>query len=434
MKVFIETYGCSANQGRSERMAGCLNGYALASRLEESDAIILNTCVVKKQTEQRILDRIKKIRKNSPDKKIILAGCLPEIPELLKKADYDCVIDKTENTAAVLAKMFGKKGESAKREINSIHDEKIRSNPLVDIEEIAEGCLGSCSYCIVRRAKGALKSEPADKIIKNIEYAIKCGCKEIWLTAQDTACYGFDIGSGLPKLLDSVCSIGSDFSIRIGMMNPEHALKILPDLIESYKSEKVYKFLHLPVQSGSDNVLEKMNRHYKTEDFLHIVSEFRKAFPMIQVWTDIIVGFPGETEKDFEKTIELIKQARPDFVNVSQFGPRPGTPAEKMEQVSGEIKKERSKRISELLKQIYLENNNKWIGWEGKVLITEMHGIRDSGTPKASLSCESKTGFLGKNFAYKPVQIKSNENIIGKYVNVKITKASSSALFGEIIE
>jgi len=420
MKIFIETYGCAANQGHSEKLAGLImnSNYIIVESEKEADAIILNTCIVKKQTEQKILDRIKSIRKCFPEKKIVLAGCLPKIPEILKKADYDGIFNETENAAATLAKMFGEKSESIKRETNSIRNGKIRSNPLVDIEEIAEGCIGSCSYCIVRRAKGDLKSETAEKIIKNIENAAKEGCKEIWLAAQDTACYGFDSGSSLPELIDSACSVGSDFSIRIGMMNPEHALKILPQLIEAYKSEKVYKFLHLPVQSGSDNVLEKMCRRYKTKNFLFIISEFRKQFPMVQVWTDIIVGFPGETEKDFEETIELMKKAKPDFVNVSQFGTRPGTPAEKMEQVSGDVKKERSKRLSGILKDIYLENNKKWIGWEGKVLVTE----------------KSKTGFLGKNFAYKPVQIKSNKNIIGKYTNVKITKASSSALFGETVE
>ncbi|MFZ3077163.1 MAG: tRNA (N(6)-L-threonylcarbamoyladenosine(37)-C(2))-methylthiotransferase [Candidatus Aenigmatarchaeota archaeon] len=418
MKIFIETYGCSANLGRSEKFAGLIadSGFALVESEKEADAIILNTCVVKKQTEQKILDMIKSIRKNSPEKKIILAGCLPEIPELLKKADYDGIINETDDAAAVLSRLL--KSESIYTGNKSIHNAKIRNNPLVDIEEIAEGCLGSCSYCIVRRAKGALKSEPAEKIMSNIEAAAKEGCKEIWLTAQDTACYGFDVGSSLPELLGSVCSINSDFSIRVGMMNPEHALKILPKLIESYKSEKVYKFLHLPVQSGSDSVLEKMNRRYKTEDFLRIVSEFRKAFPSIHVWTDIIVGFPGETDADFEKTVELVKKAKPDFVNVSQFGPRPGTPAGKMEQVPGEIKKERSRRLSEILKCIYLENNNKWIGWEGKIIVTE----------------KSKTGFLGKNFAYKPIQVKSDKDIIGKNVNVRIIKTSSSALFGDIIE
>lgn len=415
MKVFIETYGCAANQSHSEKMAGYLEGFALAKSDKDADAIILNTCVVKKPTEQKILDRIRSIRKNSPEKKVILAGCLPKIPELLKKADYDGIILDNTKIAEVLGKLF--KNETISIENQSNYNVKIRNNSLIDIEEIAEGCLGSCSYCIVRRAKGALKSEPADKIIKNIENAAKEGCKEIWLTAQDTACYGFDNDSELPELMSSICNIKSDFSLRIGMMNPEHAMKILPELIESYGNEKVYKFLHLPVQSGSDIVLEKMNRRYKTEDFLKIVSEFRKALPRIQIWTDIIVGFPGESEKDFQETIELMKKASPDFVNVSQFGSRPGTPAEKMEQMPGGIKKERSKKLSEMLKRIYLENNKKWIGWEGNVLVTE----------------KSKTGFLAKNFAYKPVQIKSDKDIIGKTVNAKITRASSSALFGEVI-
>lgn len=418
-KIIIETYGCAANQSRSEKLAWALSesGYALAESEKEADAIILNTCAVKKQTEQKIFERVKLLRRDFPEKKIILAGCLAEIPELLKKADYDAIVKKPEDVSHVLEKIFGGKSELAAIE-NILSRNVIRNNPLVDIEEIAEGCLGSCSYCIVRRAKGALKSEPPEKIIENIARAAKGGCREIWLTAQDTACYGFDTGYNLPELIGSICRINSDFSIRIGMMNPEHALKILPELIESYRNEKVYRFLHLPAQSGSDTVLEKMNRRYRAADFLRIVSGFRKALPRIQIWTDIIVGFPGETEEDFKKTLALVKEAKPDFANVSRFGPRPGTPAERMEQISGEIKKERSGRLSETLKRIYLENNKKWVGWEGKALVTE----------------RSRTGFLAKNLAYKPVQIKSEKNILGKTVNVKITKASSSTLFGEIIE
>ncbi|MEE9474517.1 MAG: radical SAM protein, partial [Candidatus Hydrothermarchaeaceae archaeon] len=226
------------------------------------------------------------------------------------------------------------------------------------------------------------------------------------------SCYGFDTeGGNLPELLNSVSQIDGKFLVRVGMMNPKNVTKILPELIESYKSEKIYKFLHLPIQSGSDDVLKRMNRGYTVEDFKKIVSAFRREIPRLQLWTDVIVGFPDESEADFLATTELLKEIQPDFVNISKYGVRENTMSAKMKQVPTEIKKQRSRAITELVKVISLEKNKEWLGWEGDVLITE----------------HKENGQLGRNFAYKPIIVNSKK--VGKFVKAKIVDTN---LVGEI--
>jgi MiaB-like tRNA modifying enzyme len=263
--------------------------------------------------------------------------------------------------------------------------------------------------------KGELFSYPGEKIIEEVSSAVEQGCREIWITSQDNSCYGFDAGGNLPELLDSISQINGEFFVRAGMMNPKNVMQILPELIESYKSEKIYKFLHLPVQSGSDDILEKMNRGYIAADFKKIVSTFREAFPGLQLWTDVIAGFPGESETDFLATVELLKDIRPDFVNISKYGVRDSTASAKMKQLPTEIKKERSRTITRLVEEMSLEKNKEWLGWKGDVLITE----------------KKKNAWLGRNFAYKPIIVNSDKELLGKVVKAKIVDAN---LTGEICQ
>jgi MiaB-like tRNA modifying enzyme len=292
---------------------------------------------------------------------------------------------------------------------------RIRKNPIVEICEISSGCLNSCSFCEVKLAKGNLRSYPLSDIIKEIKGSLKQGCKEIWLTSQDCGCWGMDKKSNLVKLVDEICKINGKFLVRIGMMNPSHVKKIIDDLLECYKSEKVFKFIHLPIQSGSNKILKNMNRNYSVKDFENIVKEFIHQFPMLNLSTDIIVGFPGETVKDFQKTIDLIKRIEPDIVNISKFGARPGTKAEKMKQISRKIINERCKELTETIKTIQLEKNKKWIGFEGELLIDEVNDKK----------------IVGRNFAYKPVIL--NKGKLGDFKRVKIKSVSSTSLFGKIV-
>jgi len=223
-----------------------------------------------------------------------------------------------------------------------------------NIIQILQGCKGNCNFCITRLEKGRLYSYPKSKIIQEFKKAITKN-KVIYLTSQDNACYGLDKNhhSQLPELLNEILKIKGNYKIRIGMMNPTHTLPILKELITVYKDQKIIKFLHIPVQSGSNKVLKEMNRFHSVEDFKKIVKLFRKAIPDITISTDIIVGYPTETELDFQQTLKLLKQIKPEVLNISRFTSRPHTLAAKLKQLSTEIKKQRSRISANLLKNNY---------------------------------------------------------------------------------
>lgn len=422
-KVFIETHGCSFNQADSEIISGLLkqSKFNIVDSPKDSDLNILNTCNVKLASSQRMIYRIKELIKLS--KPLIVAGCMAKterkvIEKINPKASLVGPGSIQKIPDAVKAALKGKKIVF----LEDLREPKVclprvRRNPLVNIIQIAEGCAWlKCSYCIVRLARGNLLSYPADSIISEIKESLKEGCREVWVCSQDTASYGLDAnGEKLPELLDEICKIKGEFFVRVGMMNPLHAKEILKDLIRSYKNKKIFKFLHLPVQSGSDRILRAMNRGYEVKDFLEIAKKFRREFPQVTLATDVIVGFPSEAEKEFRQTVELIKKVRPDVVNISRFGARPGTEAARMQQLGKKSMNERSELTHNLVKEIKLENNKKWIGWEGKVLVDE----------------KIKNGFVGRNFSYKPVVIKSKKNIFGKFVDVEIEDVTSNCLIAK---
>ena len=246
------------------------------------------------------------------------------------------------------------------------------------------------------------------------------GVKEIWLTSQDTGCYGKDIGTNLFTLLEQICKINAKFFVRVGMMTPNHVLESLNKVIQVYKDEKIFKFLHLPVQSGDNKILKKMNRFYSIEDFKKIISSFREEIPDITIATDIICGFPSESDKAFNNTLKLVEETQPDIVNVSKFFPRPHTTAEKMEpHVPLREVHERSKKTADLSKKISSEKNKGWMGWKGKILVDEKGKIPNS--------------WIGRNFAYKPIVVKSRGNLLGKSINVKVIKTFATYLGAEIL-
>jgi len=426
--IYIQTYGCAANQAESEIMAGLLQkaAYDIVKNIDNADLIIVNTCWVKQVSEQRLIFYLKDIQNRYPNKKLIVAGCAPE-------AAYKKIVDTTPNASLVSTHHVTKIAQAVQKTLEGKRIEflgesreiklclpRIRINPVIDIVEIAQGCSGKCSYCATRLAKGKIFSFPKEKILEEISLSVKNGCKEIWVTTQDTACYGFDEdGIRLPELLKEITKILGKFFVRVGMMNPNNVLPMISDLITAYKNKKIYKFLHLPVQSGDNEILEKMNRIYKVEDFEEIVKAFKENF-RLQLWTDVIAGYPGETKEQFERTLELIKRVKPDWVNVSKFGSRPNTEAAKLKPLPSGIVKERSRIASEIVREISLEKNKEWMDWKGTVLVSERG---------------KKPGqWRGRNFAYKPVLVGSNNNLLGKFVEVKIVEASTSHLMGSIIK
>lgn len=431
IQVFVESFGCSANLADGEVLAGCLveAGYELAENISDADVVIYNTCAVKGPTEDRTITLLKRF---PSDKKLIVAGCLPLInfERLCKKVDFDAVLGPAagERVVDVVRRVLdGEKVVALEGAVDakpSLHLPRLRLNPFVGIIPINYGCLGSCAYCCVVFARGRLRSYSIEEIVERVRSDLASGVREFWITSQDTACYGRDMGVNLADLLEALCSIKGDFGIRVGMMTPNLAKSILYDLIRVFQSEKVFKFIHLPVQSGDDRVLRRMQRFYSVDDFKEIVKSFRAVFSDVTLATDIICGFPGETREAFERTLQLIKEVQPDIVNISKFFARPETTAAEMREefVPPREIKRRSGVTAKLVKKVSLERNRRWVGWSGKVFVDEVGRVPGS--------------WVGRNFAYKPVVLKDigSDDLAGATLRLKVVKAFTTYLEGEIVE
>ncbi|MBI1969426.1 tRNA (N(6)-L-threonylcarbamoyladenosine(37)-C(2))-methylthiotransferase [Candidatus Woesearchaeota archaeon] len=411
-KVFIQTYGCSFNQFDSEAMAGILSYHAheIVQKPEEADVVIVNSCTVKNSAETKLFRDLRKFK----DKKVIVAGCVPQaeqryIDQQLK--DYSIVgtfqirhiahaVEETINNNRVVLLQHEKE--------QRVNLPNIRRNSIVQIVPINDGCLSNCSFCKTKQARGNLFSYDPEAIQKRVEQAVKEGCKEIWLTSQDAAVYGLDIKTNLATLLQELVQIEGDFMIRVGMGNPTFFRKYIDDLIEIFQHPKIFKFFHCPVQAGNDAVLQDMNRGYTVDLFRKMVGKFQQAIPALTLSTDIIVGFPTETKEQFEDTTALVKEIKPDIINISRFWPRPGTRAAAMKLLQGSETKARSRILTELVEKIGFEKNQRWVGWEGKILI-------DEGGKNETM--------VGRNYAYKPVIVKGNYPL-GTRINVRIEKAT----------
>ncbi|MEE9525582.1 MAG: tRNA (N(6)-L-threonylcarbamoyladenosine(37)-C(2))-methylthiotransferase [Candidatus Woesearchaeota archaeon] len=414
-KIYIKTYGCALNKSDSETMAGLLKeaGFEVVNDVDDAFIVIINTCTVKGPSETKFYKYLKKLKKEYKYKKIIIAGCIPQTdPSKLKKHGLIGTSQIT-NIVQLVEEVLNDNPIPMleKKELPRLNLPKIRKNPVVEIIPICEGCLGSCAYCKVRAARGKLRSYPKEEIIEQARKAIlKDRIPEIWLTAQDTGCYGKDIDSSLPELLKEIIKIPGEFKIRLGMLNPNYAYEFLDELIEIFKSEKMFKFLHAPVQSGSNEILKAMKRKYTVEQFNEIIDKFKAAIPNITIATDIIVGFPGETEKQYQDSLDLIKKITPDVLNRSRFWPRPKTPAAKMEnRVPGPIIKHRSGLMSSIFTNIARMQNEKWLGWTGIVLVDEI-GKDDTK--------------VARNFAYKPIIIPGKYKL-GDKLKVRVNKTTN---------
>ena len=418
-KIFVEAYGCSASFADSEMISGLIvnGGHTLATDSSESDLNLIVTCSVKDTTANKMMHRIKSLK----TKPLIVAGCLP-------KAEQSNVEKFTENASllgpnslgktldVINSTLMGKKQIALEdSDLSKVGLPKVRLNSAVGIVEIASGCMSECTFCQTKLAKGDLSSYRLGDIVRQVKTEIKEGCKEVWLTSTDNGCYGFDIGTDLPTLVNAVSEIPKDFMIRVGMMNPMYMSRIKQELIESYDNEKVFKFLHIPVQSGSNKVLNDMKRGHTSETFREIVKKTKDRFENFTISTDIIVGFPSETEEDFQKTLSLLDETKPDVVNLSKYSARPGTDAAELKQIDAAEIKRRSKIIFEQINKISMESNKKWIGWKGKVLFDE----------------NTEEGIKGRNYAYKPISVQEKVNIGDSHM-VEIIDATRKRLIGKI--
>jgi len=420
-----------------------------------ADVNVIFTCVVIQETEKRMLKKIRELKKIGTP--IIISGCLvTSLPDKAKEIASDALlIPPRELGSLTLEKIVewiashsggeevegdgnnvGRdstdtcdetvEGETKKkRERARFRNSEIFRSPSLEREDratfivpISQGCLGNCAYCLTKQARGVLQSYPPDHIVEMVTGAVKAGMKEIQLTSQDTGIYGRDIGSSLPELLELISGISGEFRVRVGMMNPTGMKPILKELIEAYRSEKVFKFLHMPIQSGDNEVLKRMRRGYAIEEAKEIIEDFRRAMPELTLSTDIITGFPGEDEDAFQRSLNAVRDIQPDLVNITRYSERPGTEAVDLgNKVHGRVSKDRSRMTTELRFRISAEKNSRFVGRELNVLVTE----QGKGE---SVICRDDN--------YRTVVVKHYLPVGDRY-DVRIVDSTDVYLLGELI-
>ena len=421
IRFYLETYGCSLNKSDSDIIVGHLASLG-AERVEDSDnanVLILNTCGVKEPTEDRIVHRLETLSGGTVP--VVITGCLPRISlDRIKTVipDFAAVLgpQSIESLGPIVERVFH--GERGIVNLESDSGSKLRlfegpPNSVICTVPICEGCLGSCAYCAVRFARGEVRSHSISEIHDVVERCVHLGYREIRLTSQDAGVFGHDTGEDLVRLLATLDGIDGAHMYRLGMFNPNLVLESIEDIVEVMTSDHYFKFFHVPLQSGSDRILESMARQYTVDQWRLITGMIRKRIPRATIATDIIVGFPGESNDDFELTLELLESIRPSVVNISKYGDRPGTRASKStEKVDTSIKKARSRQLSDSVHQMVTQENETWIGWSGRVIVTEPG-------PKGGIVC--------RNSAYKPIVVHEDLKF-GTIVQVEVVSAHRTHL------
>ncbi len=415
MKIYVEAYGCTQNYGEARLMQEALarSGHTITAAEGDADAHVLVTCTVVETTERKMARRMAELA--AYEKPLVVAGCMAAaqrsrvqalVPraKLLPPRKWPQIVELLDAGTAC-----GDRAAEIESQTFGWHDA---------IVPIAQGCAGRCTYCITRVARGRVSSYPIDAVVAQVRGHVDRGAREIKLTGQDTAAYGLDAGTDLPTLLRALDQIPGEFRIRVGMADPLTVYRILDELVSAYASKKAFKFLHLPVQSGDDRILVAMRREYTVAQFEEIVDAFRRVFPEITLSTDVIVGFPGETEDQFEATMALIRRVRPEIVNVTRFSPREGTPAATMPgQIVGWRVKERSRRLTRLRFEISREIHETFVGRDVVVLVTE------PGKPGT---------MLARTPEYRQVVLREPAPL-GEFLEVRIDGARATDLSGHVV-
>jgi MiaB-like tRNA modifying enzyme len=435
MKVYLESFGCSASQASAEIMRASIErlGHKLLGpeTADQADVYICNSCTVKYTTEQKILYKIR--RMGELGVQVIVSGCMPEVQlEDILHANPEANILGVNAISRVgellsLIEQRKKKGLSkgahfelkASKPLGFLNVPRERSNPNIHICQISQGCNFACSYCIVKNARGKLHSFPPDEIIEDIRTSVAEGCREIWLTSQDDSQYGMDTGIKLPELLRMISEIPGDFKVRVGMMNPFSVLPILDDLVEAFDSDKIFKLLHIPIQSASYSVLKRMNRPHKMDSVDTIINTFRARFDDLSLFTDIIVGFCDETDDDFKETVKWVQKYRPEKINISRYSPRPHTKAFSFRNLDSRIPAQRSHELHKVCEHIKLESKQAMIGWKGRAFVSKYTEMGD---------------VLTRTDSYRPVVISGSNLKPGQYANLEIVAAKPGYFLGKLVE
>lgn len=350
-RVHIRTYGCTYNTGDTQKLEEVLKHQrcSLVDDPADADVVIVNTCTVLGSTERKILRDLRVIQ-NHP---LYVTGCMAVVRKDVILSQFKASVLPPEEIRAA----YGRIGTVSGRPIG--------------IVQACHGCRGACSYCITKHARGWLTSYPVEEITGQLRSLVTKGAVEIQLTGQDMSAWGMDTGSDLGHLLSEINSIPGHYRVRVGMMNPATLYPIMESVACAFVGEKIFSLIHVPVQSGSNEILSRMNRGYTREKVIDIVRRFREHIPDLSLFTDVICGYPGETEEDFRETLSLLTVIQPDKVNVTRYSKRPGTSAALEKDMPDRFKKERSRILRIHAEAIARKKNASLIGREIPVLFTE---------------------------------------------------------------
>ena len=429
--AYVETYGCQQNEADSEKLRGYLaqSGYAMQQEAEGADVVIMNTCAIREHAEQRVfgnLGALTHTKRRHPEQKIFLCGCMAgetKVSDRIKKSypHVDGVFSTHHlwQFPEILHNVLTRKKRQfyVEDEAGSISEgiPQVRDSKLKAWVSIMYGCNNFCTYCIVPYVRGRERSRQPEDILRECREVIEAGAREITLLGQNVNSYGKDLSCGMDfaDLLAAIAEIPGEFLIRFMTSHPRDASKKLFDTMAKY--DKIAKQLHLPFQSGSSRVLKAMNRHYDREVYLEKVNYAKDLMPGLVLTSDVIVGFPGETEEEFEETISLIQQVHYDSLFTFIFSPRTGTPAAKMEDPTP--KEEKNRRFDKLCavqNEISIQIHEAYIGKTLRCLV--------DGTDKEQLTARTEGGRLVR-FAGCP-------ELIGTFQNITITGATTWSLTG----
>jgi len=368
--IYIDTSGCAFNISDGEAMAGLLRreGYRIVDDETEADLVILNTCTVKDRTFREFEKRWVSLRRAAgAARPVVLAGCIPKAYERLGRFDGAAAVGPASLSKLPEVVAGALQGRPLRRLAAADGEARprlplLRRNPCVHILPIARGCRSACAFCQTRLARGRLASFSPRDLLDQARRALDEGVVEIWVTAQDTGAYGHDLGTTLPELLGRLLDLSGEFKVRLGMSSPRWVREARDAYLDLLAHPKMFRFLHVPVQSGSERVVRRMRRDGSVEDFLAIHEAFARRFPEGTLLTDLIVGYPTETESDFQATLDLVQRLRLPGINCSRFSPRPGTPAAALPQLPPSVVAARSRLLTASVRRISGEVHQAWVG------------------------------------------------------------------------
>ena len=423
------------NVHESEKIAGILSGmgYLECKAPEDADVIVFNTCCVRENAEQHAFGNIgmlKKLKAEKPELVIAVCGCMTQqgnfSEKLLKSYPYVDLVIGTFNIDK-FGELLAKKIESKKRLVEILEKNGEISESVTPLRSsfpnawvnVMYGCNNFCSYCIVPYVRGRERSRRVDKIVAEVKGLVENGYKEITLLGQNVNSYGKDLkdGSSFSSLLDEIGKLEGKFRLRFMSNHPKDLTEEVVEAIE--RNPHACKAIHLPVQSGSDRILKEMNRRYTVEDYLGKVAKIRDIIPNCAITTDIIVGFPTETEKEFEDTVSLVEKVRYDGAFTFVYSPREGTKAAAMDgQIPADIKKDRIMRLVDIQNEINREESSKYVGSTVEILFEDYD--------------EKKQKYMGRDERGRMAYCEYPENVVGKFAEVKITSTGGMSLIGKI--